>query len=49
MKKYIANYKINSNSDKKAITQYLCDLTFNCVPRSKHNYRLFVLLDIIFY
>ena len=44
MRKYISNYNINSNSDKKAITQYFCDITFNCVPRSKHKYRLFVLL-----
>ena len=44
MKKNIANYKINDNSDKNAISQYFCDITFKCVPKSKFNYKLFILL-----
>ena len=36
MKKNISNYKINENSDKLAITQYFCDITFKCVPKSKY-------------
>lgn len=49
MEKNIANYKINENSDKYAISQYFCDVTFKCVPKSKFKYKLFLLLgyDII--
>lgn len=49
MKKNISNYKINENSDKLAITQYFCDITFKCVPKSKYKYKLFILIgfDII--
>ena len=49
MKKNISNYRINENSDKYAISQYFCDVTFKCVPKSKFKYKLFLLLgyDII--
>ena len=49
MKKNLINYKINSNSNKFAITQYFADITYKCVPRNKYRYKLFVLcgFDII--
>ena len=44
MKKNIENYKINENEEKNEISQYFCDITFKCVPKSKFKYKLFILL-----
>jgi len=49
MKNNLCNYKINENSNKYDISQYFCEVTFKCVPKSKFKYKLFILLgyDII--
>ena len=44
MKKNISNYFINSNTKKKAITQYFYDITYTCIPKSKYKYKLFILV-----
>lgn len=44
MKNNLSNYFINKNSKKKAITQYFCDITYTCVPKSKFKYKLFIII-----
>ena len=44
MKQFLSNYKINSNSEKKAISEYFIDITYKCKPKSIYKYKLVVIL-----
>lgn len=44
MKQFLSNYKINSNSEKNAISQYFIDITYKCKPKSIYKYKLVVIL-----
>ena len=41
MKKNISNYQIKN---KFSITQYFINVTYNCVPKSKYNYKLCIII-----
>jgi hypothetical protein len=49
MKLFLSNYKINSNSEKKAISEYFIDITYKCKPKSIYKYKLVLILgyDIV--
>lgn len=44
MKEQIKNKYINENSDRRSISQFFRDITYNCIPKNKYKYRLFVLI-----
>ena len=49
MQKNLSNYKINNNVDKLAISQYFEDIKYSCIPKSKYQYKSFIIFgyDII--